>query len=280
MLPRRPLTCSPGEQTCRCGCRLAASGAWQPGARGTGRDDLAVGPRPRRARMSVSRSASRRRRARQVGDARVLRDRCAARSARSRRFVERVVLERPAHERVGRDVREREHDRARRSSIATTSRVRSEIRPRFTLRRLGLEPVADAAHRVDAHRAVELLAHLRDVHVDRAGVAEPVVAPHAVEDLLAAQREPRALGEEAQQVELLRRERDRLRRATRTSRRPTSIVDVADLDDLGRLARRPRCGAAPPSRARRARPARTAWSRSRRRRARGRARGRPRCRGR
>ena len=74
----------------------------------------------------------------------------------------------------------------------------------------GSEPVADAAHGVDAHRAVELLADLREVHVDGARVAEPVVAPHAVEDLLAAQREARAFGEEAEELELLGRERDRL----------------------------------------------------------------------
>jgi hypothetical protein len=34
-------------------------------------------------------------------------------------------------------------------------------------------------------RAVDLLADLRDVHVDGADVAEPVVAPNAIENLLA-----------------------------------------------------------------------------------------------
>ena len=72
-----------------------------------------------------------------------------------------------------------------------------------------LEPVADAAHGGDDDGVAELLADLRDVHVDGAGVAEPVVAPHAVEDLLARQREPGPLGEEAQEVELLGRELDR-----------------------------------------------------------------------
>ena len=96
-----------------------------------------------------------------------------------------------------------------------------------------LEPVADAAHRVDAHGVVELLADLRDVHVDRARVAEPVVAPHAVEDLLAAQREPGRSARKRSRSNSLVVNVDRRRSSTRTSRRPTSIVDVADLDDLG-----------------------------------------------
>src|SRR5260221_8213446 len=65
----------------------------------------------------------------------------------------------------------------------------------------GLEPVADAAHGVDAHRTVELLSNLGEVHVDRALVAEPVVTPHAVEYLLATQREPRTLRQELQELE-------------------------------------------------------------------------------
>ncbi len=64
-------------------------------------------------------------------------------------------------------------------------------------------PVADAADGRDRHRVAELLAHLRDVDVDGARVAEPVVTPDAVEDLLAREREPGPLGEEAEQVELL-----------------------------------------------------------------------------
>ena len=55
-----------------------------------------------------------------------------------------------------------------------------------------LEPVPDAAHGRDHDAVAELLAHLGDVHVDGAGVAEPVVAPHAVEDLLARRARARA----------------------------------------------------------------------------------------
>ena len=84
-----------------------------------------------------------------------------------------------------------------------------------------VHPVPDAAHRRDRARVAELLAHLRDVHVDGAHVAEPVVAPDAVEDLLTAEREARPLREEAQQVELLGGEVDRgvVDRGSRAGRR-------------------------------------------------------------
>ena len=87
-------------------------------------------------------------------------------------------------------------------------------------------------------RVAELLADLRDVHVDGARVAEPVVAPHAVEDLLAGEREPGPLGEEAQQVELLGRELDRL------------VGDRGPRADRCRWSPSPACttsGAGPPS---------------------------------
>ena len=73
-----------------------------------------------------------------------------------------------------------EHEAAEqpRAQRRTRSRSRASSRRR-------VEAVADAAHGRDRHRVAELLAHLRDVHVDGARVAEPVVAPHAVEDLLA-----------------------------------------------------------------------------------------------
>ncbi len=114
---------------------------------------------------------------------------------------------------------------------------------------LGVEPVADSANGVDAHARVDLLAHLRDVDVDGADVAEPVEAPHAVEDLLTAQRPTRAVGEEAEEVELLGRERDRLA-VDADLAAPGVDGDVADLDDLGR--------APPPPSARR----RTAFTRA------------------
>ena len=101
--------------------------------------------------------------------------------------------------------RDRHHrdEQARARSRAPGHGSRRGRRPRC------LEAVADTAHGRDDDAVAELLAHLRDVHVDGAGVAEPVVAPHAVEDLLARQREAGALGEEAQEVELLGGELDR-----------------------------------------------------------------------
>src|SRR5215213_2693979 len=126
------------------------------------------------------------------------------------------------------------------ATMATTSRVRS--RRRVTggsssggRRSRCLEPVADAPHGRDHDAVTELLANLRDVHIDGASVAEPVVAPHAVEDLLARQREAGALGEEAQQVELLGGELDR--RIVDQHLAPADVDrDRARLYDLGRRA--------------------------------------------
>jgi hypothetical protein len=47
------------------------------------------------------------------------------------------------------------------------------------------------------------------VHVDRAGAAEVVVAPHLAEQLLAREHPGRVRREEAQQLELLEREVER-----------------------------------------------------------------------
>ncbi len=69
--------------------------------------------------------------------------------------------------------------------------------------------------------------------VDGPRVAEPVVAPHAVEDLLTRERESRSLGEELQQIEFLARERHR-----RLADAHLAAADVdrdrTDLQDLGR----------------------------------------------
>src|SRR5262245_58529701 len=81
---------------------------------------------------------------------------------------------------------------------ATSRRVRSRWRGPLTLwrpscgggRPRGLQAVADATNGHDGRGVPELLADLRDVHVDGARVAEPVEAPHPVEDLLAGEREP------------------------------------------------------------------------------------------
>src|SRR5262252_3457538 len=94
-----------------------------------------------------------------------------------------------------------------------------------------LQPVPDPAHGLDLDSVAELLAHLRDVHVHGAGVAVPVVAPHAVEDLLAREREARPFGEVPQQVELLRRELDRVTGDAHLA--PAGVDgDLADLHDL------------------------------------------------
>src|SRR6478609_9506293 len=57
------------------------------------------------------------------------------------------------------------------------------------------EPVADSAHGEDVLRllgvALELLAQVPDVDVDRAGVAERGVAPHALEQHVAREHTPR-----------------------------------------------------------------------------------------
>ena len=71
------------------------------------------------------------------------------------------------------------------------------------------------------------------MHVDGPGVAEPVVPPHAVEDLLPREREAGPLGEEAEEVELLGRELDRL---VGDQDLPATAVDGRGpgLHDLGR----------------------------------------------
>ena len=67
------------------------------------------------------------------------------------------------------------------------------------------ELVADLADRAD-HRLVlraELGAQPPDVHVDRAGAAEVVVAPDLAQQLVAGEDPARVLGQELQQLELL-----------------------------------------------------------------------------
>ena len=141
--------------------------------------------------------------------------------------AERVLLELAADEDVGRHVGEREHDERQQHHRGDEPR---HERP-SAFQRCGLEAVADTSYGVDLHGAVELLADLRDVNVDGARVAEPVVTPHAVEDLLAAQRESRPFREELEQLELLGRERDD---AAADPYLAPAEVDrrVAGLDDL------------------------------------------------
>src|SRR3954452_4724577 len=67
-----------------------------------------------------------------------------------------------------------------------------------------VEAVADVAHGTDqALEVAELGAQPPHVHVDGAGAAEVVVAPHLREQLLPGEDPGRVRGEEAQQLELL-----------------------------------------------------------------------------
>src|SRR5688500_15168976 len=100
------------------------------------------------------------------------------------------------------------------------ARSRRTVGRAATDRASRVEAITHAAHGVDAHGVTDLLAHLRDVHVDGADVAEPVVAPHAVEDLLPAEREPAAFRKELDEIELLRRERHRFAVHTHLAPRP------------------------------------------------------------
>ena len=72
--------------------------------------------------------------------------------------------------------------------------------------RPGAHPVPDAADRADEVRGArvigELAAQVGDVDVDQVVVAEPVRAPHALEQLRAAERDARLGGERVEQVEL------------------------------------------------------------------------------
>ena len=99
---------------------------------------------------------------------------------------------------------------------------------------------------------LELLAQL--AHVDRDGAAVAPRAPHALEDLLAAEHLARMVDEQRQQLELARGERDgRARRRGPRGRRGRS---PGARSGAGSSSARWRCGAAPPSRAR---PPRPAW---------------------
>ena len=79
----------------------------------------------------------------------------------------------------------------------------------------------------------ELLAQLADVHVDRALVALPVDAPHAVEQLAAGERHAEVVGQVLQQVELARGERHR---PAADPRLPAHAVDLDVADQRPRRA--------------------------------------------
>src|SRR4030081_237404 len=75
-----------------------------------------------------------------------------------------------------------------------------------------VEPIADAAHRVDPARPLrvvaELLAQGLHMGVDGARVTGKVVAPHACEELLAPEYLSRMGHEEREEIELFWLERD------------------------------------------------------------------------
>src|SRR5205823_13955043 len=85
---------------------------------------------------------------------------------------------------------------------------RTKSHPRhLRLRRCAVsEAVADAANGDDQPRlvriALELLAQVPDVHVDRAGLAVGGVAPELLEQHLTAEHAARSLGDRPQDLEL------------------------------------------------------------------------------
>src|SRR4051812_29438484 len=99
------------------------------------------------------------------------------------------------------------------SSIRASSIAARMLLPGTGRPRLGVEPVADAAHGVHEARLArvlaELLAQLRHVHVDDVIVAEPVRSPYRLEQLRARECHARPAGESVEQVELDARQLDR-----------------------------------------------------------------------
>src|SRR5688572_17231562 len=98
-----------------------------------------------------------------------------------------------------------------------------------------LEPVANAPHREDVARVVDvvldLLAKPRDEVVDRARGAEVVVAPDLVQDRIALEHLPLGAHEVAQELELLLREGHGLP-ADRQGLRREVHLDVAERGHL------------------------------------------------
>ena len=90
-----------------------------------------------------------------------------------------------------------------------------------------VQPVADAPHRGEGKGVAELLAQLADVHVDGALVAVPVVAPHAVEELAAAEGDA-AVARPGRPAGRTRGRRGRRPAVDRASRRARSTSTRAD----------------------------------------------------
>ena len=79
-----------------------------------------------------------------------------------------------------------------------------------------------------------LRAQVADVNVDDVVIAEPLPAPHALEQPLAAERHPRLAREHVEQVELELRQLDRLAATTDLSRRRVDL-EVTEATDRARL---------------------------------------------
>src|SRR5450759_1626058 len=101
----------------------------------------------------------------------------------------------------------------------TSSWAASSLAPRLRRRRLtwlllGRHRVADAAHGANHARRArivsELLSQLGNMDVDNVLVAEPARSPNPLEQLAAAEDEPRVFGERLEQLELEPRQLDRL----------------------------------------------------------------------
>src|SRR5690242_7625352 len=100
----------------------------------------------------------------------------------------------------------------RADAASETAAVSANARP-SRVRRLrataGVHLVPDAADRLhDGTGVAQLLPQRLHVRVDRARVDRPLVAPDAVEQLLARENDPTVAREEREKVELFRRQRD------------------------------------------------------------------------
>ena len=102
-----------------------------------------------------------------------------------------------------------------------------------------VQPVADAPHRGERQVVAELLAELAHVDVDGALVADPAVAPHAVEQLPAAEGEALVFEQVGEQVELAGREGDRRAVEPRLAAADVDLDAARPCGTAGWLARLP-----------------------------------------
>ena len=96
------------------------------------------------------------------------------------------------------------------STVARIARVRRRV--------MSVEPVADAPDGLEREAVAELLSELADVDVDRAVIADPVLAPDRVEKLTARQRETPVVGQVVKQGELIPKEEESFNHTARVCR--------------------------------------------------------------